>query len=151
MAVIILVGGNHPGLLSVLVNLASQALRCMIANVEIVLPQGLANLVNGFLSRIGRNLGSTSGRSLLGQYPETTAIPKRRRRRGIASSLKPTLLACGLSTFQDPELGGLVVPTGRLHRCLGSCSSNRSHGGSGSDLDNFELVAHCVVGIRFFV
>jgi hypothetical protein len=77
MAVIILVRGNHTGLLSVFINLASEVLGSMIANVEIVLPQGLTNLVDRLLFRIGRNLGSASGGTLLGQYPEFARGAKR--------------------------------------------------------------------------
>jgi hypothetical protein len=77
MAVIILVRGNHTGLLSVFINLASEVLGSMIANVEIVLPQGLTNLVDRLLFRIGRNLGSARGGTLLGQYPEFARGAKR--------------------------------------------------------------------------
>jgi hypothetical protein len=78
MAVIILGRGNHTSLLSVFINLASEVLGRMIANVEVVLPQGLANLVDGLLFRIGRNLGSASGGTLLGENPEFARAAKRR-------------------------------------------------------------------------
>ncbi len=46
MVVIVSVRGNHPGFLCVLVYLTSKMLGCLVINIEVVLLECLADLVN---------------------------------------------------------------------------------------------------------